>query len=263
MKRVLFCLLFSFVSVCVQAEPPSPVADAARKAPPGLEGLVWNKWDTEHFAVLSIDKGQGQSLKDSVESMRADVLDRWGLKGSDSFFCKLACVPDSDMLWKLFGLKEPKCEVRDSEDGKAEMVAIWVDSKRIGTLPSLLAEAEFGSGSYPKFVRHGLPLIERGQPSIGETFKKSASVPLASILEGKGDDPSLHANSALLCLMIRKEYGRRAFGIAASASPSSLHERLGFRSPEELEKTLYRYRSNLIGDIESGRTPGEYLGVRR
>jgi hypothetical protein len=70
----------------------------------------------------------------------------------------------------------------------------------------------------------------------------------------------VEANAALLCLLVRKEFGSAAFGRAATSE--SVSRSLGFSSEDEFASTFARYRSNLSADLKSGRTPDGYLGVR-
>jgi len=269
----LYLFLLVSLLIChpaVGEDAPLPTYGVERKAPPGMEGLVWNKWDTDHFVVLSIDKSQGSELFSDAESLRAETLARWALSGNDSFFCKLVCVPDADMLRKLFGLKEPKCEVRRSKSGDVELAAIWIDHGRIRDLPSLVAEAELEFSPHQRFLRRGLPILERDAESIRASVAKASDSACSSILDErssaameKSDRLGFDASCALLCLMIRREYGSAAFGSAVRCSPSSLHEEMGFRSASDFDKTFARYRDNLLHDIESGDTPDEYLSPAR
>jgi hypothetical protein len=76
----------------------------------------------------------------------------------------------------------------------------------------------------------------------------------------KKDLGAFDAASASLCLLIRREYGRRAFGNAAGDERVPLYSRMGFVSQADFDKTFARYRANLLKDISGGSTPDEYLG---
>lgn len=257
------CSLFVACVACVAfAEVPVPAIEFARQPPPGLEGLVWNKWDTNHFSVLSIDKDQGASLYRSVEDERTKLLDRWGLKDSDSFYCKLVCTPDAEMLRRLFGLKEPRCEVKKSDHGAPESIAIWVDAERLSRLPNLLADAEMGRGNLPSFVKRGVAIVELGPEVVRESLSGDSALGLLDVLdEAKAGSKDFDSASVFLCLLVRKEYGRGAFRNASSAAAAVLPDLMGFKSDEDMSKTFDRYREHLKADLESGRTPKEYLGA--
>lgn len=259
------CSMFVACVACVAfAEVPVPAIEFARKPPPGLEGLVWNKWDTDHFSVLSIDKDQGLSLCRSVELERRELLDRWGLKDSDSFYCKLVCTPDAEMLRRLFGLKDPRCEVKRSDSGAPESISIWVDTERLSRLPHLLAEAEMGRGGLPGFVKRGVAIVELGPDVVRESLSSDSALGLPEVLDdAKAGSKDFDSAAAFLCLLVRKEYGRGAFGKASSAAAADLAGLMGFKSPEDMSTTFERYKENLKADLKSGRTPNEYLGAGR
>lgn len=257
MRKILL-LLALFATPLFGEEVPQPAAK--REPPPGLEGLVWNKWDTPNFIVISLDKGQGSSMRGEAESVRSSFLERWSVEPSKRE-CKLVCVPDAVMLKRLFGLSEPRCEVRRSESGEPE-AAIWIDADRKETLPSLVAQAELLSGDHRPFVSKGVPIIEGAASGARDALYAASELPLGSIVDGdeKADAAAVAGNSVLLCLLLRKEFGREAFGRTVSAPEPWVP--LGFSSEEEFASTLSRYRANLLADMKSGRTPDGYLGVR-
>lgn len=257
MRNILLVLsLFAFPAF--GSEPPVPTAK--REPPPGMEGLVWNKWDTPNFIVISLDKGQGSSMRGEAESVRDGVLYRWAIRPTKRE-CKLVCVPDAVMLKRLFGLSEPRCEVRKSDSGRLE-AAIWIDIERKSLLPSLVAEAELLSAGCRPFVSKGVPIVEGPVDLTRVALASASQLPVVSIVDGddKVDGESLEGNSVLLCLLLRKEFGADLFSMAA-VSPEPWRP-LGFSSEEHFEATLSRYRSNLIADLKSGRTPDGYLMVR-
>lgn len=263
-------LIVSIVLICASASGAQPPVPIAVSKPSGLEGLVWHKWETDHFAVLSLDRSEGQRLKASLEDVRRDALARWGIRGSDKFFCKLVCVPDAEMLTRLFGLKEPRCEVRKSSDGKVDLVAIWIDEARISSLGSLVVESELSFGSFPAFMVRGVPLLERSPSAVRQLISRAPDTAFASIADEKksaelvkSDAAGFDSSCALLCLMLRREYGPSGFALAASGSASSLPARLGFPSEADMDKTFARYRSNLLKDIRDSKTPDEYLSLGR
>lgn len=266
--RFAFVFLALSLAAVAAADPPVPVVSPARGVPEDLKGLVWNKWETKHFAVISLDRSSGRSLTSEVEGNRNDALAAWGMRGSDAVFCKIVLVPDEAMLQRLFGLKEPRCEVRRSGTSAPEAVSIWVDSNRVSRLPSLLVEAEVAASNAPTFVRRGVPLLASGPSIVREGIAKAPDTPLLSILDekksaelAKADQKGFDANCAILCLLLRKEYGPRAFGRAAASPQSGLHGSMGFASAEEFSGTFARYRKNLLGDVRESRTPDEYLRV--
>jgi len=251
--RLVFLCALLFATVCSATEVPSPVAPS--KAPPGLEGLVWHKWDTENFTVISLDKSQGYALKREVEETRADISRRWNISFKDGGRCKVVCVTTPEMLKKLFGLDYPRCEPRSGEPS-----ALWIDSERISLLGSLIAEVELSHGGHRSFVRHGIPLVERRSKSAREdlsTASASGAESLSATPPSVSDD--YRRASAFMCLMVRMELGSAAFGRASVQSDRPLHEVLGYSSAKELSSTFSRYCSNLAEDVRSGRAPNKYI----
>jgi len=246
-----------------RSQVPVPAAQSLPKAPPGLEGLSWNKWDTDHFVVISLDKSEGSALKSQVESMRSSVVGRWGIKPNSGLNCKLVCVPDAKMLKRLFGLSEPAFEVLGSDGSGRSSCAIWFDMERSLLLPSLLAEAELSSDRSGDLARFGIPALERSPSHVREVVSSCSDADLKTFLASKDrSSEGFRRGAVVACLMVRKELGLVAFS-GATGSSDPLHKSLGFGTEERLYSTLSRYRSNLVEDIRNGRTPDEYLGVKR
>lgn len=260
MRPLVLAVALLFAVDCA-AQPPVPAAVAERKAPEGLEGLVWNKWDAGSFVVISLDKSRGSSLRREIEPMREELLSRWGIAPQRTAPCKVVLVPDARMLKRLFGLSVPRCEVRKSGTNSSDS-AIWIDDERMSLLPSLMAECELLNGDFRSFARRGVPLLERSASHARDDLLASTDSPLSAAMadaKTESEASALARNSALVCLLVRKEFGPRAFGSAARGGPQELHAVLGFSTAQELERTYARYRQNLLGDLKAGRTPDEYL----
>jgi hypothetical protein len=72
------------------------------------------------------------------------------------------------------------------------------------------------------------------------------------------------AQSAIVCLLLRKEFGSDLFArFAASANQdeSSLRLIYGFKNLEQLDSILERYSGNLLKDIRKDIVPDGYLTV--
>lgn len=263
MRLVTFLFVFLAASLSAAQTPVPTVASGSNS---GLEGLEWNKWDTDHFVVISINRASGSRIRSEAESAREEVLNRWGLKSQAEGKCKLVVVPDDAMLKRLFGISDPRCEVRKSASGSTES-AIWIDEERLSLLPSLVAELELSNEGFRTFARRGIPILERSAAEVREKLGAMGDPSLATVLDGPkpdSDAEDLDRNSAMLCLMVRKELGSRAFAAAAISSPRQVHEELGFASLDEMDRTFRRYRAYLLSDLRvTGRVPDEYLGVRR
>lgn len=252
---VAAALLFGSPALC---ETPSPAVRASAKVPEGMEGLSWHKWDSDNFVVISLDGSSGSSMKSAAEETRKDLLARWGVAKAASRSCKIVHVPDAKMLKRLFGLSSPRFEVRSAAPGDAPECAIWIDGERGNLLPSLIAGVEFSSGDFRPFVAEGVPLLESPASLVREELLASKDSPPGRVL-GQGGGESSAANSAIACLLLRKEFGAGLFGRSSRKDSPAVHAALGFRSEKDLHGTLSRYRANLIEDLKSGRTPDKYL----
>lgn len=237
------------------------------------EDLVWNKWDTTNFIVLSLDREQGLLLRDTIERLRGSVLNSWGLNSGDSLVrCKLVCVPDRKTLGKLFNIESPKFEVRRSADGKVSVCAIWIDYESLRVLPSLVASVSVADSVAPSKVS---PVLQNGIVALSVSTNRTREIlGVNSAVDSKSvfgmtaeawasvkDREGLGRKCALICLMLRKELGRDAFSrfAASTQDEESVRRILGFDGYKELSKTLDRYSLHLAEDIKNGRTPDGYL----
>ena len=124
-----------------------------------------------------------------------------------------------------------------------------------------MAESELLRGNFKPFLKRGIPLLEGPPSRTRAELSSSSEMRMSSFLSPSTDGPESDAtkNSALLCLLVRKEFGLVVFGKVVSDPSEPLHEILGFSSESDLESTYARYRSNLLSDIKGGITPDKYL----
>lgn len=257
-----FLFLFLVLSAYAVAEGvPSPVADAveARKT----DGMVWNKWETDNFVVLSIDFGFGDRLRSSVESDRVSACGSWGV-ATDRLpvKCKLVCVPDAKTLGELFSIDSPRCEIRRDESLKPKEIAIWLDQSRSSSLPGLLISVSLHSA--PLYLQRGSNILA-SPDSAGEissladpSFQSIFSVTSSSLSSlDRKERENFDRESAVLCLLARREFGSGAFScLSRGARPEVA---LGFGDEKSFLETVRRYFANLKEDLQSGRTPRSYL----
>lgn len=271
-SSVLFVLLLLSPQIFAQDVASLVSQPSESEGASSIEGLVWNKWDTKNFIVLSLDKGQGLFVKNSIERVRLDFLDAWGLPSSDlPFQCKLICVPDKAMLRKLFSIDSPRFEAgRESEKN----CAIWIDYDELDALPSLIAAMSASDRALD-----ASPLLGRGLTVLSESVDKTRSlvvdvgeVDSKSVFNmtkekfaslPKKDQDLFDRQSALICLLLRKEFGRKKFSkfVANSHGDSSIVSVFGFDGVEDFGRTLSRYSDNLSKDIKGGSAPDHYLTV--
>jgi len=217
---------------------------------------VWNKWDTEHFSILSLDKSQGYYLKSNIEDIRLKTLSKWRLPDGETKY-KLVCVRNAKELNKLFNLNGPYFELRDKNIENFDCV-IWIDSEKISSLPFIILKNEVDHGAFDNFVKVGIPFLERSVDEIKNDLVESKDVDFKFLYDKSKEDV---ANSALVCLMIRKELGKANFEKILN-SQDEIHESLGFKDQNHFLSTLNRYKKNLISDIKEEKMPDSYLEIK-
>jgi hypothetical protein len=81
---------------------------------------------------------------------------------------------------------------------------------------------------------------------------------------GENEKALFDRNSALVCLMLRKEFGEQKFiqFLSSNQDEDSIKMIYGFKNLMEFDGTLGRYLENLKKDIGSGATPDSYLTVK-
>jgi len=262
-----------FLGTVAFAENP-PVHAILPNGIPSDSDLVWNKWDTNNFIILSLDKSQGLKLKRDADAIMSESLSRWGVDGGFSVPCKLICVPDRKSLKKLFGIDAPHSEVRREVDGKISVNAIWLDYESLGDLPSLVSSAYLSASNLGFFVQRGI--FKLGAPvskiksevsGLGEFSCKdvfSLSRDKWSSMTPEARD-AFDKKSEIVCLLLRKEMGRQRFSEFIGADKQdeqSLRSVYGFNGFEEFDATIKRYSENITKDAAEGILPDEYLTVR-
>lgn len=257
---ILWAILLMPIGICEVPSPsPSPTPTSDIKPPSNLEGLVWNKWDSDHYVIVSLNKSFGEGLLAQIDELRSHGLGFWSIDFRPSKPCKIIVVTDPPMLKKLFGLSNPKCEDQGSE------VAIWIDESRVNLISSLILEAELSRVGLRAFASEGISFLNQNSRSIKSKISPIISSQSASEIfskDKKDYSEEEKRNASILCLMIRKELGSRIFSMASQESAKPIHEVLGFATTKELDATFDRYRSNLLEDIRFDRTPDKYLSVR-
>jgi hypothetical protein len=272
-------LLFSFLVLC----SPCVAEDAVRailiepEAVSQKENFTWNKWETENFIIMSIEKDQGLSLKGSVESLKDEHSERWGLERAGlKAKCKVVCVRDAEMLKRFFGVDSPRAETRRDSSGKILTSAIWVDFKRIQELPSLVAFICVSDGSLGDnrlYVQRGISLLSLPSERVKSELKQSGKLDFAEVSSlssekwfdlSSQDRALFDRRSALICLMLRKEFGEERFlkFLLGTQDQNSVRSVYGFRDAAEFNSTLNRYSENLSKDIGEGITPDSYVTVK-
>lgn len=255
MKRIAlaFCAALFSVLSCADEAPPAP---APSIVPVKDAGMVWNKWETPNFVVLSIDFSFGERVKNLAERKMSTVLDDLGIGPRRMpVKCKIVCVRDREMLSKFFGIDAPRCESRRDASGSVSEISVWMDQASEGELAGLIASACLHDRS--EFIRLGVAGLMRS-PSEVSGIIRSASEPSLLFLAG---GPATVQESVAFCLFLRREFGIGIFSEVLDGDPPALA--CGFDDLASMRRSFGRYLENLKSDLESGRTPPGYLRIGR
>ncbi len=270
MNKIIFSFLcfFGTFSFAQEISVPSPVVaiEAAPDLPDDLKGLVWNKWDTDNFIIISIDKNQGLYLKNNLEKIKSHLLSSWGFK--DFRFtgeCKIVCVSDKKLLKRIFRLDSPRFEIKQNENGKTSY-AIWfsLDDNNIPT-SELMQLCLFQLENYYKhdfllFCEKGISFLSNSSNIKKRLLSnKLSSISFEDLLKENKEDPDFDIKSAVVCLLMCKEYGKNNFINYLKTKNTA---EFGINDTNKFNQIINRYYKNLIDDLQNNRTPEDYLTIK-
>jgi hypothetical protein len=243
------------------------------------EDLVWNRYTTENFTILSIENKQGRWLHYNIENIKSWCLKRWGLPNIKfEKECRIMVVPNKELLKKLFNISESKYEAR-MVDGKLEIIALWLslDSEEdlVDTVPyfvticSLLEIDEKFNTKSNILLTKGMAEINRSLVKIKENLKAVniddkdiVSVFNLDVKKMSQDDLN---KSLIISLMLRKEFGESKFLrflFSNKNTKDSLSLIYGF-DPDSFSKSYNRYCKDISKDIKDNKVPDFYLQVEK
>lgn len=259
-----------------------------------LKDLVWNRYTTENFVILSIDNAQGKWLSQNIETIKKWCLSRWGFpensRGKFTKECRVFCVPDKTLLKKLFSLEQSKVEAR-KKDGQLDMTVMWLvlDDKPNKTIPTFLTQvclAEFESSnnvSLGFWFKRGASLLNGTVPDVRQhivnlsekvrkdtpmfTSEKMFTLTEEEYLKETDDTRRVFDQEAVaLCIMLRKEFGEAKLqGFLRMSSKNDPQDVLrvvyGFSGYSHFDKQYVRFMRDLTTDVVSGKTPDSYLEI--
>lgn len=297
MKYILaIALLFGLTASLgvVNADPPGvvyPVGAAEVPTDPELKNLQWNRYTSGNFTILSIDDGQGKWLASNLGKVKTWCITRWGFPDVEfSHECRIMCVPNKQLMKKLFGLEQSKSEVR-RKNGQIEMTVVWLvlDDKPAKTVPTFFTPvcmAEFEARhnvKMPFFAIRGMSLLNATVPeirqqlgSLGQTIAKDSPVFISQKMctmteedynKLKVEDKKVFDTQAVaLCLMLRKEFGEAKLqGFLRMANRNTPEDVMRvvyrFRSFAHFDASYARYMRDLTNDIYRSKTPDSYLNI--
>lgn len=278
MKKLLlfgfFLLASSFASAQDQVVPYPEFSKltSAPEIPEDLKGLVWNKWSTKNFIIISIDKNQGLFLKNNLDNIKKTLLNNWGIQ--DFNFkgdCKIVCVSDKKLLKRIFRLESPRFEIKENKDGELSC-SIWFSLEDKNELPifelmemTMFQLENFHKKTIPLFLKRGICSLSEKSSEIAKRIlnNKIQKFDLEEIKNKekieKEEADIFDTQSTIICLLFRKEYGEENF--LNYIKTNNLNE-FGIKSLDKFEEIINRYYKNLIDDLEKDITPEDYLIIK-
>ena len=260
---------------------------AAAPTDPEFKNLEWNRYTAENFAILSIDNAQGKWLADNMDHIRSWCLTRWGFPESKfTKECRIFCVPNKVLLKKLFGLDQPKIEVRK------DLTVMWLvlDDKPARTIPPYLTQICFAEFEVKHNVNLGwwfkrgasqlngmVPDIRQNIAGLDEMLKKDqplfVSEKMFTMTEEEYNKETVEnrkifdRQAIALCIMLRKEFGEAKLqGFLRISSRNKSQDVLrvvyGFSGYGHFDRQYIRFMKDLTTDVLNNRTPDAYLEIR-
>lgn len=276
-QLLLMMALMFWVPVPVQAPAQPPIV-----AP----DMVWNRFETQNFEILSISKDQGIYIYQNVEYLRKWVLERWSIKPVDyAVKCKIIITPDKDTYVKLF----KKDKVGYVSDGKSNTIWLYAEPRwNIDSLPKTLTAisiAEFErkhNVTFSLWLKEGMGLLNTSVPNIKanliqltDAFGKDNACFWSKDLLSMTPDKltkyeAKHINlfdkeAAVLCLYLMKDNGPLTFTnmlgtfTSKGANPLDALNKIGFTDYEKFDVVFYKYMYGLVTEINNKKTPDSYL----
>jgi len=294
MRIFLFFVISFFYcdTANAQIEYPSGVSATTDN---DLKDLVWNRYTTDNFVILSIDDAQGKWLSENIETIRKWCLSRWGFPEDShrkfSKECRIFCVPDKQLLKKLFSLGQAKTEIR-KKDNQLNMTVMWLvlddkPSKIISPYLTQVCLAEFESTNNVSFgfwFKRGASLLNGTVPDVRQqmvdlsnsisknrpmfTSEKMFTLKEDEYLEESVENKKIFdQESVALCIMLRKEFGEAKLqGMLRISSKNNPQDVLrvvyGFSGYSHFDKRYIQFMRDLTGDVVREKTPDAYLDIK-
>jgi hypothetical protein len=266
-------VFFRELPVPAGVQPPSD---------PSIPEIGWYRWTTRNFTVHSYDKAQGQYLFENIEQMKTWCLERWALPDLQfGASCQVFCAPNAETMKKLFNMTGSFGEARVTNGKLVTLLWITLDAKPTESIPPALSvvclkelDAQRRLGYW---VQRGIPVLNMTLPQIRRYLGDMAPMLQqdAKIYFSQGlfqmteeewkklpveNKKLFDTQAAMMCLLVRKELGQKAFHAALAAGPQA-YSALGYRDFAHLDSAYKRYVFYLVGDIVQNKTPDHYLQI--
>jgi hypothetical protein len=274
----LFLLLFLFGSVFAEEVNYSTIdqeivdsiltSDDHGSDKDSIKDLIWNRYQTDNFTILSIDKKQGEYLFKNIENIKKQCLKRWGLKDTViSKDCRIMLTPNKELLRRLFGLQSHRIEFRDN------VAAIWLDAEDSNYFnnsvneiitevclrdldPTLSFTAYKGMSKLNTSLDNIKQILSRvGETQPGTNFLKVTEKDYQKMSQENKD--KFDTESLLFCLMLKKEFGETKLLEYFLGKNEKI---CGFDS-KSLSGSYNRYYRDIFKELKENKIPDSYLNI--
>lgn len=286
----IFSLLLMFVftiqtGLSEEVILPSVTSGSSGSTQSDLDGLVWNRYTTENFTILSIQNSQGKWLNSNIENIKAWCLKRWGIQNFKfQKECRIMVVPNKDLLKKLFNINDNRCEIRKIKEDQ-EIIAVWMvlssDDDLVDVVPYFVTKCSLIEYDYYHNIKNnfalinGMALLNKSVNNIknikNEEFVNYKILDLLAIDEDKykkmniDEKNKFDLNSLVLCLMLKKEFGENKF-LKFLFSNKSKEDSLSYIynfTPNDFDKSFERYSLDLTKELKQNKVPNSYIDVKK
>lgn len=252
-----------------------------------VDDLQWNRYTTNgNFVVLSIDDNQGKWLAENLDRIRSITLSKWGLETFDSKAeVRIFCVPSHDLLKKLFSIEKPRIEKRDN------LTVVWLvlGNDLSQDMSAYLDETIFfdyeqnTKKELPFWFKRGATLLANNANHINDELKELKNSfdsnkllstdrlfkmdPEAFDKESQENKQLYDRQAAVLCLMLRKEFGVVKMKSFLEISPrqgveKSLQLIYSFNGVNHFSKQYVHYLRDLCSQAIQDKILASYLEVK-
>ena len=269
-KNILF-VLFCFLCFSSNAQDIPSLTSEQNE----IKDLVWNKWDTKNFIILSLDYDKGIYLKNNIEKIKDSIFEKWNFRNIDfSSECKIICVKNKELLNKLFKIEKPRMEVRIDKEGKISLSALWFYLEDNSDFPKdKLAEIcisyleQDSNKQMPLYLKKGICLLSEDAEEIKNNLSNDniLNVDINNLLKtnneifdkfSEEEREKFTNQSSSLVLLFRNEYG--ADNLHDYINRNNL-DSFGIKNIDELNKIINRYNGHLLEDLKKEKVPIDYL----
>jgi hypothetical protein len=246
------------------------------------KNLQWNRYVLDNFTILSIDDKQGLWFYKNLKYVKNWCLNRWGISNYDlKEECRIMIVPDKKMFKRFFNLEKNHIEFREKDD-KIQIIAVWLclddEKDQFNEIPKVLSficfkDMMLNKKSNKKFLEVGISFLNQSNVTIKNCLKELNSFDLdfLNVDDQKynkfteDEKNEFDKKSALLCLMLKKEFGEFNFlklVFIKEKSLDSINKIYGFKD-DEFFYSSKRYFIDLKNSLKNETFSNRYLNIER